>query len=273
MDELILTRYLFSYSEVKQSLFVEILDGNVGAALYWGYELYWSGYEEDTFEWLLNTYNLMFELDEGFKNRITGEYDEWKENNELYEKLGTIIINMCYRPFSISKFMNEYFSTQCIDNDEKNRNSNLYINMSKEDVREYITLYGEIGGRYKITRSLYKYDLRTEMNKLFRYEIDKGNQMNSLFYNWEYYAIRSPYWSEQFNNFGGKVKQGKITFNNEEELEGFYNKYSLEIDEMSIDVQNRVLGINDKKAISLTDFAKRYKGILKIKKLKKKVTI
>ena len=70
MEELILTRYLFSYSEVKQTLFVEILDGNVGAALYWGYELYWSGYDDETFEWLLNTYDLMFEANEEFKNRI-----------------------------------------------------------------------------------------------------------------------------------------------------------------------------------------------------------
>tara|TARA_B100001564_G_C20608285_1_gene656307 strand:- start:610 stop:1431 length:822 start_codon:yes stop_codon:yes gene_type:complete len=273
MEELVLTRYLFSYSEVKHSLFIEILDGNVGAALYWGYELYWSGYEDDTFEWLLKTYDLMFELDEEFKNRISEEYDEWKENNELYEKLGTIIINMCYRPFSISKFMNMYFSTQCIDNDKKNRNSNLYINMSKDDVREYITLYGEIGGRYKITSSLYKYDLRTEMNTLFRYDIKKENQMNSLFYNWEYYAIKCPYWKERFNRYGGCVKQGKIVFNTDDELEEFYDKYSLEIDEMSKDVQNRVLGINENKAMSLKDFAKRYNGILKTKKLKKKVII
>ena len=48
---------------------------------------------------------------------------------------------------------------------------------------------------------------------------------------------------------------------------------SLEIDEMPLDVQNRVLGINENKAISLKDFAKRYNGILKIKKLKKKVSI
>lgn len=273
MEELIFTRYLFSYSEVKQTLFVEILNGNVDAALYWGYELYWSGYEADTFEWLLKTYDLMFELDEEFKKRIIGEYDEWKENNELFEKFGTIIINMCYRPFSISKFMNAFFNTQCIDNEEDKRGSNLYINMSKEDVDKYITLYGEIGTRYKITKSLYKYDLRTEMNELFRYNINKEEQLNSLLYNWEYYAIRCPYWRERFNRYGGYVKEGKVVFNTDDELEEFYNKYHLEIDEMSKEVQNRVLGINKCKMMLLKDFAKRYNGKLKTKKLRKKVVL
>ena len=87
MEELVLTRYLFSYDEVKHSLFIEILDGNVGAALYWGYELYWSGYEEDTFEWLLKTYDLMFELDEEFKKRITAV------DNITSNRIGTVSTN------------------------------------------------------------------------------------------------------------------------------------------------------------------------------------
>jgi hypothetical protein len=111
------------------------------------------------------------------------------------------------------------------------------------------------------------------MNTLFRYDINKGNQMNSLFYNWEYYAIRSPYWKERFNRYGGCVKQGKIVFNTDDELEEFYDKYSLEIDEMSREVQNRVLGINEGGEISLKDFASRYNGILKTKKLKKKIRL
>ena len=160
MEELILTRYLFSYSEVKQTLFVEILDGNVGAALYWGYELYWSGYDDETFEWLLNTYDLMFEANEEFKNRINGEYEEWKENNELYENLGTIIINMCYRSFSISKFTNTYFNTQCIDDDNLKRNSDLYINIMKEDVSEYKT---KIAGTVK--------NFNTELESQLYYEL------------------------------------------------------------------------------------------------------
>ena len=145
--------------------------------------------------------------------------------------------------------------------------------MSKEDVSEYITLYGEIGGRYKITRGLYRYDLRTEMSSIFNYDINKENQKKSLFYNWEYYAIRCPYWKDRFNDYGGRIKQGKVTFESEELFEDFYNKYSLEIDEMSKQVQDRVLGINDKKMITLKDFAIRYNCRLKTKKLRKKISL
>jgi hypothetical protein len=273
MEELVLTRYLFSYSEVKHSLFIEILDGNVEPALYWGYELYWSGYEEDTIEWLLSTYELMFDLNEEFKRRIRKEYEEWKEDNTRYEKIGTIIINMCYRPYSISKFTNKYFSTQCREKEVEKRDSKLYINLKKGDVKEYKTEYGEVGKRYKITNDLYKYELRTEVNSIFRYDIKKEEQEKSLFYNWEYYAIRSPYWKEQFEKYGGGVKDGKIAFNTEEELEEFYNIYSLEIDEKSKETQERVIGINKKKEMTLTNFVNKYNGLLKTKKLKKKVSV
>jgi len=273
MEELVLTRYLFSYSEVKHSLFIEILDGNVEPALYWGYELYWSGYEEDTFEWLLSTYDLMFDINEELKNRIKKEYEDWKEDNNSYEKLGTIIINMCYRPYSISKFTNRYFSTQCREKEVEKRDSKLYINLKKGDVKEYETEYGELGKRYKITNDLYKYELRTEMNSLFRYEIKKEEQKKEVFYSWEKYAIKAPYWENAFEKYNGKIEEGKIVFENDEGLEGFYEKYNLEIDEKTKETQEKVIGINKKKQMTLTNFVKKYNGLLKTKKLKKKVSV
>ena len=52
-----LTRYLYSRIEVKQSLFVSLLQRDVEQALFWGYELYYSGFQEETFEFVLDIYD------------------------------------------------------------------------------------------------------------------------------------------------------------------------------------------------------------------------
>ena len=41
------TRYLYQMLEVKQSLFLALIDHNPEEALYWLYEQYYSGFEKE----------------------------------------------------------------------------------------------------------------------------------------------------------------------------------------------------------------------------------
>ena len=47
-----LTRYLYSRIEVKQSLFISLLQKDISQSLFWGYELYYSGFQEETFDFM-----------------------------------------------------------------------------------------------------------------------------------------------------------------------------------------------------------------------------
>ena len=66
-------------------------------------------------------------------------YDEdWLEDNSKYENIGNIVVNLCFRNYKISKFVNAYFNIQCNDELKEEFNTNLYINLQKSDVNDYL---------------------------------------------------------------------------------------------------------------------------------------
>ena len=73
---IVFTRYLYLKSGVLESLECSILKNDFQESLFWGYEIYYSGFEEEIFDFLFLK-----------KKR--------KEKNE--DNLGTIIKNMCLR--------------------------------------------------------------------------------------------------------------------------------------------------------------------------------
>ena len=270
MESLVLTRYLFSLDEVRQTLYIEILERNYEAALYWCYELYWSGYIEETFEFLLNAYDEVFEVNDLFKDKFEGEYKKWKDDNSLHETIGNIVINMCFRKYNISKFILKYFKLNCKEKEIKYEESLLYINLSKLDIKEFETVTQL--NNYKVLKEVCKYDLRTEVNKIFEYEIDKKEQLENVRLNWEIYAYNCPYWKLKMTEHGGYLDNNKIKFNKVEDEEDFYNLYDLELDEQPKWVQDRCIG-KETKNISIKKFIEKYNGVILSSKLKKKIKI
>lgn len=266
MDKLILTRYLYSFIDVRQSLFLNILDGNHEEALYWAYELYWSGFAGCTFEHLLETYDMMFITDEMIKERIRGEYNKWRLDNSLYENLGTIVINLCFQSYRISKFVDKFFKIKCNDTSNGRESSNLYININKKDVEKYSINYDD-EKRYKILGMEYKYNLRTEYSKIFQLtEIDIVERKEELVSNWEYYAYKCPYWREAIDKYEGVIDNNKIVFKSDDNHENFYEKYGLEIDEQSLKIIDIALGITVGGQKTMKEFIQKYNGRLLIKK-------
>ena len=266
MDILILTRYLYSFIDVRQSLFLNILDGNHKEALYWAYELYWSGFTGCTFEHLLETYDMMFITDEMIKERMRGEYNKWRLDNSLYENLGTIVINLCFQSYRISKFVDKFFKIKCNDMSNGRESSNLYININKKDVEKYSINYDD-EKRYKILGMEYKYSLRTEYSKIFQLtEIDIVERRGELLSNWEYYAYKCPYWREAIDKYEGVIDNNKIVFKSDDKHEEFYEKYGLEIDEQSLKIIDIALGITVGGQKTMKEFIQKYNGKLLVKK-------
>jgi hypothetical protein len=273
MESLILTRYLFGLDEVRYSLFIEILNRNFEEALFWCYELYWSGYENETFIFLLDTYKFMYIDNDLYINRFNEEYDRWKIDNSHHECIGNIVINICFRNFSISKFINEYFAINCKNCQNEEKRNNLYINLKKEDIIKYETEYSDEGvGRRKTLQKIYKYQLKTETNRLFEHDIiNKDDQIKEIRENWEFYAIKCPYWKSIFQEYGGFIENDKIRFSDTNKEEDFYNKYDFEIDEQPKWVQNYAVGLKDhEKQLNIREFLERYGGQVLSNKLKKK---
>ena len=273
MDDLILTRYLYSYIEVKGSLFLSILDRKIDEALHWAYELYWSGYTDETIDYLFEVYNIMYEKEERMERRLIEEYNKWKVDNTKHEVLGTILINICHQKYKISKFIETFFQIKCEDKDEEKKSNKLFIVLNMSNVKKHETLY-DYGKRDKILKLVYKYKLRTEYSEVFENpKMDMETRKNELRMNWETYAYRCPYWKEAIDEYNGRIEDNKIKFDNDDNLEEFYEKYYLDMDEQPGEIQDIALGINGIKKKSMKEFIENYNGILSTKKVKKKITI
>ena len=75
----------------------------------------------------------------------------------------------------------------------------------------------------------------------FELERYKYNLNNMFWYNWEYFAYKSPLWKKRFDKYKIKVddKNKKIVFLDEEQEEKFYEEYNYEPDEQSKETQEK----------------------------------
>src|SRR5210317_517885 len=92
---IVYTRYLYNYTEVRQSLFISMLNFNIDESLYWAYELYYSGYKLETCEFILDIYLSIYQNDnKKYKDKIINDLSILKkeDNAMIY---GNIIATLC----------------------------------------------------------------------------------------------------------------------------------------------------------------------------------
>ena len=125
-SELIFTRYLYVKDEVRLALLASILKKS-DDAIFWAYELYYSGFKHELFELLWNIYYDFFAtLNPSFESYFLKKHGEWIINNEEYDTLvSSIVQSLLFRPFNTDVFMLrnicETFEISCnyIINDSK----------------------------------------------------------------------------------------------------------------------------------------------------------
>ena len=73
---------------------------------------------------------------------------------------------------------------------------------------------------------------------------EQDNISECYWYHWEYYAYHSPIWKERFDEYNITIDDDcrKISFNDDDELEDFYEQYGYEPDEQSSETQNKLFG-------------------------------
>ena len=100
-----LTRYLYEKSYVEYSLLVSLLNRNSNEAMFWLYELYFSGYKQYSivliWKYYYMLYSAFFVNLEKFLQRKT---IEWLDTND-YTLIGTMIINLATREPCIDFYM------------------------------------------------------------------------------------------------------------------------------------------------------------------------
>jgi len=92
---MILTRYLYDKEQVEHSLFIALLNRDVERAKFWIYELYHSGFKQESF---ILVWRLYYQLYAGFFVNLEGllkqQTLEWLDDNRRDWTIGTIVQNM-----------------------------------------------------------------------------------------------------------------------------------------------------------------------------------
>ena len=258
----IFTRYLYILDDVKTSLMLSILNRNRDEALFWAYELYYSGYIEDVFELLTNMYNEFYSV----LNPNLGDFfinlKKTQTNSEYM--IGTMIYNMIHRKYNISSFVEKYSKTPfnlvypiCNEPDKK-----FFIILEEKDIQKYKNI--ESSEPTTILRTAAEYNSHSYSAKLFENDyigVEREELLTMYRQDWLYYASFSPIWEERIGQFNGTVDHDKkmICFENEDIEDAFYEKYYYDPDEQSSDVQFKSIGIGTEKQWTWTDFYEKYK--------------
>jgi len=99
------TRYLYLKDEVKLSLIISLLNKKE-SALFWAYELYYSGFEEELFQHLWKIYfDFYYTLNPSFQDYFIKKYNEWRKIPKTEQTVALIVNNLLIRPHNLDVFL------------------------------------------------------------------------------------------------------------------------------------------------------------------------
>ncbi len=259
IEETALSRYLYDRYEIKQSLLISILKRDKEQALFWVYELYYSGWEDNAFRYLILISNKLFYEHDWLPDYMELQYDLWKES-QYGEIIGNGVCLLCSLDYSLVEFAKSYFSVEIKKMARyKPVYNKLDVEFMKEDTLEkYKTVVCEDCPR-KTLPSIKGYSSHHEYQELFGH----GNKSEKAVYDsWIIHASKSPLWKKRIEDCNGVVDLEKNTvfFENKNDEDLFYNKWDFEIDEQSVVIQEQryVSGEKEIKQVFLKDFLKLF---------------
>lgn len=100
-----LTRYLYEKDYIEHSLFLSLLNRNSDEALFWIYELYFSGWKKQSIILIWKYYYMLYSaFFVNLEKYLQSKTLEWLETND-YTIIGTLIINLTTREPCIDLYM------------------------------------------------------------------------------------------------------------------------------------------------------------------------
>lgn len=120
---------------------------------------------------------------------------------------------------------------------------NMYIQVEDTDVIPYETILLKHPRKILSTVGLIDIDEHKCIN-LFQLTRDSSDIVNAYRNDWLYAASFSPLWKNRIGSHNGQIdtESKQVIFNEDDDLEMFYNKYDLEPDEQRLEVQEKSTG-------------------------------
>lgn len=221
-SEIILTRYLYNKSNVLLSLQQSFDIKDYDSALYWTYEMYYSGFEEEIIKYLLDIMENKYKNHPKLNSYIRKKYTDIKsENNQTLP--ATIIKNLIMK-----------------DSEKPETIKPRFVVIKEEQIEKYKTVEPK-DKNWQHLRIVCEKPLYSEkMTK------KKEEKLLQIFREkWLYYASRSPIWKKRILEYKGKINNRKKTvdFIDDDAFELFHDKFNYEPDEQPLELQKNCMGI------------------------------
>jgi len=162
---IVMTRYLYDYAHVKQSLIWALLDHQRDESLFWTYEMYFSGFCEETFQLLWETYVYLYqELNPNLAPILLHLYRQ-SENDETM--IGSWVLHLLEAPISLTYNMREKRNITIVPSSKSLPTNDILpsvLSISTTEINQYRTVTSETGGfpAWKILRIVCRFTLRSE---------------------------------------------------------------------------------------------------------------
>jgi hypothetical protein len=259
-ESVVFTRYLYNKENVKHSLLLAILDHNNDEALFWTYELYYSGFYDELIDLILLIYKQIFiYTNKKLIHFIERNIKLMEQNPENDSYIGSIISTFVHRTYNLIPFIEKYFKVKCIN--DKNLESpsiRLNINLNDDDIISYKTVYGSPTSILKKTN---KYPIRKYINRLFNGNFFEHHDLINMYnIHWLYYAYISPIWKLRLDKYNIIINDNTqiIDFIDDDTTEKFYSEWGYDPEEQPLIVREYHIGTGNEKQFDIKDFCKTY---------------
>jgi hypothetical protein len=262
------TRYLYSLDDVKQSLLISLLEKKCDEALFWAYEFYFSGFQNETFVYLANIFDDIYRpYNENLSKFLQDLWDKWIDNNDSHHHIGTFVSTLIPANYCVSNFAETYMGLKCTPIEKKTPSKfKMIIRFKPENVKQYETVPPMKKPRLYLS-TVCKFPVRKECANIFNLICDTLRQDWKM--HWLYYSANTPIWTERIVMKGGAIDEDAkdIVFPDDDTLDDFYDEWGLEPDEQSIELMHKIIGNGNEVQLSMKEFCEKYGGKVITKKL------
>jgi hypothetical protein len=277
------TRYLYDKTEVKHSLLFALFNRRREEALFWTYELYFSGFEDELVEWLRWIYSTFYAIQ---NTRFTELFEinlsrlhTLPVEDERDCLVGTIVSNLAHRAYSIQRFTLEYLEMIIPNLPIPENNHRFLIRFRPRDLEEYRTVDKSSMDKssFRYLQDVVKYSIyKNESLFLQQHVFHESSQIDNEAWlrsipeteskeyeetcrpsslvngvrrsldDWLYYCVNTPYWQnilKKYPSFQTDDARHTATFTSDDELEAFYDQYGPEPDEQPDEI-HRARGVD-----------------------------
>jgi hypothetical protein len=248
------TRYLYIRDEAEYSLLISLLKSSEkerfamkDEIFFWAYELYFSGWEKETFNLLFKIYDDFYkEIHPTLEKTLKKKYTEW-ENTHDPTLLGTILYNLMGKPYSSGEFLKKYiFHLYEPQNIVVQKRQKCVVTMLDAELETYRTSEVESGKAWTVLRNVCRYSTYRTGHKQSVFVFRRADALFRFREKWLYYAFANgtPIWKSRISEYSGFLNTAKKTveFADEDKEEAFYDRYNYEPDEQSTEVAEKCVG-------------------------------